>query len=126
VGKIRSHRDLIIYQKAFQAAMEIFRLTKCFPKEETFSLIDQIRRSSRSVAANLAEAFRKRYYPKFFVSKIVDSESESAETQVWLDFSCECHYLEKSVTDRLNKEYDEILNIALEMRAHPEKWQPLL
>ena len=123
--KIRSHRDLIIFQKAFEAAMEIFQLTKGFPKEENYSLIDQIRRSSRSVAANLAEAFRRRLYPRMFVAKIVDCESEAAETQVWLEFSNQCQYLDQSTTENLIGIYDEILNIAVEMKAHPERWQPL-
>ena len=123
--KIRSHRDLIIYQKAFEAAMEIFQLTKEFPKEENYSLIDQIRRSSRSVAANLGEAFRRRYYPKMFVAKIVDCESEAAETQVWLKFSSQCQYLDQSTAEKLIRIYDEILYIATEMKAHPERWQPL-
>ena len=91
--RIRSHRDLETYQLAFKAAMEIFALTKKFPKEEKFSLTDQIRRSSRSVCANLAEAFRKRRYPKSFAAKLSDSEGEAAETQVWLDFSLKCGYM---------------------------------
>jgi len=124
LGKIRSHKNLIIYQKAFDAAMEIFQLTKGFPKEETYSLIDQIRRSSRSVAANLAEAFRRRHYPRMFISKIVDCESEAAETQVWLDFSNECYYLDNPTTTKLISKYDEILYMAVEMKLHPEKWQP--
>ncbi|MCX6226492.1 MAG: four helix bundle protein [Bacteroidia bacterium] len=124
MGRIRSHNDLIIYQKAFQVVMEIFQLTKGFPKEESYSLIDQIRRSSRSVAANLAEAFRRRYYPRMFVSKLVDCVSEAAETQAWLEFSHQCQYLGEPTADKLIKTYDEILNIATEMRSHPEKWQP--
>jgi len=124
LSKIRSHKDLIIFQKAFQAAMEIFILTKGFPKEERYSLIDQIRRSSRSVAANLAEAFRRRHYPRMFVSKIVDCESEAAETQVWLDFAHECQYIDKPTVDKLIRTYDEILYMAVEMKLQPEKWQP--
>lgn len=85
--KIRSHRDLDVYNIAFEAAMEIFNLTRNFLKEEKYSLTDQIRRSSRSVCSNLAEAFRKRKYPKSFVPKLSGSEAKSAETQVWLDFS---------------------------------------
>ncbi|MFA6126224.1 MAG: four helix bundle protein [Bacteroidales bacterium] len=104
--------------------MEIFNLTKVFPKEETYSLIDQIRRSSRSVAANLGEAFRRRHYPKMLVSKIVDCESEAAETQVWLNFSCECHYLDAPTAEKLKQDYEEILSMAVEMKLHPERWQP--
>ena len=88
-------------------------MTRGFPKEETYSLIDQIRRSSRSVAANLGEAFRRRHYPKMFVAKIVDCESEAAETQVWLDFSYKCHYLDKDTTDKLIIDYNEILYMAV-------------
>ena len=90
-GKIRSHRELNVYRLSFEAGMEIFELSRSFPKEETYSLTDQIRRSSRSVSANIAEAFRKRQYPKSFISKLNDSESEAAETQVWLDYSLSCN-----------------------------------
>ena len=85
--KIRSHRELEVYQLAFRAAERIFEISKSFPKEETYSLTDQIRRSSRSVCSNLAEAFRKRRYPKSFVAKLTDSEGEAAETQTWIDFA---------------------------------------
>ena len=90
---IKNHRELKVYQKAFCSAMEIFQLTKTFPKEETYSLIDQIRRSSRSVNSNLAEAFRRRQYPRSFCSKLSECEAEAAETQNWLDFSLACQYL---------------------------------
>ncbi|MFZ4708116.1 MAG: four helix bundle protein, partial [Bacteroidales bacterium] len=85
--KIRTHKDLIVYQIAYQAALEINEITKLFPQEEKYSLTDQIRRSSRSLCANLAEAWRKRKYPKNFISKLTDVEAEAGETQVWLDFS---------------------------------------
>lgn len=88
--KIRSHTDLDVYRRAFEGAMQIFVLSQAFPKEETYSLTDQIRRSSRSVCANLAEAWRKRRYPNAFVSKLSDVESEAAETQVWLEFAVKC------------------------------------
>jgi len=88
--KIQSHRDLEIYCKAFTAAMQLFEHSKRFPKEETYSLTDQVRRSSRSVCANLAEAWRKRRYEAAFVSKLTDSESEAAETQVWIEFAVKC------------------------------------
>jgi four helix bundle protein len=90
---IKSHRDLRVYQKAFENAMDIFHLSKNFPKEELYSLTDQVRRSSRSVCANIAEAFRKRKYPKAFSLKLNESEAEAAETQNWLDFALECCYL---------------------------------
>src|SRR6266542_7101682 len=88
-----SFKDLIVYKKAFDQAMVIFEMTKNFPKEEKYSLIDQIRRSSRSVCACLAEGYRKRKYPAHFVSKISDSDMENSETQVWLDFSLACNYI---------------------------------
>lgn len=87
---IRTHKDLKVYKLAFESAMGIFEMTKSFPKEEKYSLTDQIRRSSRSVSTNIVEAFRKRRYPKSFISKLSDSEGEAAETQVWLEFSKEC------------------------------------
>ena len=120
--KIRSHQDLDVYKLAFNLAMEIFQLSKSFPKEETYSLTDQIRRSSRSVAANLAEAFRKRKYPKHFVSKLSDCEAEAAETQTWLEFSWKCEYIDMDTYVRLNKEYDHVLGKLVNMALHPEKW----
>src|ERR1041384_8582106 len=91
--ELKGHRDLKVYQLAYKLAMEIFEVSKAFPKEEKYSLTDQIRRSSRSVAANIAEGFRKRQYPKMFVSKLADSDGETAETQVWLDFARYCQYM---------------------------------
>jgi four helix bundle protein len=120
--KIRSHRDLETYQIAFKSAMEIFELTKKFPKEEKFSLTDQIRRSSRSVCANLAEAFRKRRYPKSFAAKLSDSEGEAAETQVWLEFSLECGYMEKATYERLFEVYEQVIGKLVNMALNPEKW----
>lgn len=86
-------KDLLVYKKAFELAMDIFEVSKHFPKEETYSLTDQIRRSSRSVCANFAEAYRRRKYPAHFISKLTDSDSENAETEVWLDFSLACNYI---------------------------------
>jgi four helix bundle protein len=119
---IKTHWELKVFKKSFDSAMEIFEISKKFPKEEKYSLTDQIRRSSRSVPANIAEAFRKRKYPKYFVSKIVDCESEAAETQVWLKFSDKCGYAETEKMERLIKEYDEILAMLVKMRNQPEKW----
>jgi four helix bundle protein len=101
VGKIENHTDLQVYQKAFEAAMLIFELSKSFPKEETYSLTDQIRRSSRSICANLAEGRRKRRYEAMFVSKLADAEGEAAETQVWLEFAVKCKYLKREETASL-------------------------
>lgn len=93
MGTIRFHTELLVYQKSFDSAMEIFNLSKSFPKEETFSLTDQIRRSSRSVCANIGEAWGKRRYPKSFISKLTDAEVEARETQVWPEFAKTCNYI---------------------------------
>ncbi len=121
--KISKHTDLIVYQMAFKAANDIFELSKNFPKEEKYSLTDQIRRSSRSVCANLAEAFRKRKYPKMFIAKLKDSEGEAAETQVWLDFSYNHGYINKIDHHRLILDYDNIIGKLVVMANQPEKWQ---
>jgi len=102
--------------------MEIFRLTKSFPKEETYSLTDQIRRSSRSVSGNLAEAFRKRRYPKSFISKLSDSEGEAAETQVWLAYAFNCGYIDKQVFESLDDKYDHIIAMIINMSSKPGNW----
>lgn len=102
--------------------MEIFNLTKSFPKEEVFSLVSQIRRSSRSVSSNLAEAFRKRRYERAFISKLSDCEAEAAETQVWLDYSVECGYLSKDFHEKLYKEYDNIIGKLVNMTQSSKKW----
>src|SRR6059036_1921877 len=107
--KITRHQNLDVYKRSFQAAMQIFEVSKAFPKEETYSLTDQIRRSSRSVCANLAEAWRKRRYTAAFVAKLSDSESEAAETQVWLQFSVECGYLDRDLAARFYQSYDEVI-----------------
>jgi len=120
--KIRSHRELEVYILSFGMAMKIFEISKGFPKEETYSLTDKIRRSSRSVCANLAEAFRKRRYPKSFVSKLSDSESEAAETQTWLDFSLSCDYIAEMEHGELNETYEKILGKLVNMSLHPENW----
>ena len=103
--KIKTHEDLEVYQIAFKAAMRIFELSKKFPNEERYSLTDQIRRSSRSVCANLAEAWRKRRYKAAFIAKLSDSEAEAAEVQVWLKFAVECNYLEIEKARDLYKDY---------------------
>jgi four helix bundle protein len=107
---------------AFTSSMEIFNLTKSFPKEEVFSLTSQIRRSSRSVSANLAEAFRKRRYEKAFISKLSDCEAEAAETQVWLDYSLECGYLSRDSHEILYEKCDNIIGKLIIMINYPEKW----
>lgn len=119
---IRSHKELEVYKLAYKLAMEIFKLSKSFPGEERYSLTDQIRRSSRSVAANLAEAFRKRRYEKAFVAKLSDSEGEAAETQTWLDFSRDCGYITPEFCERLNSEYEHVIGMLVNMIKSPEKW----
>jgi len=120
--RIRSHKDLDVYKMAFESAMRIYELSKLFPKEETYSLTDQIRKSSRSVCANLAEAFRKRRYPKAFISKLSDSEGEAAETQTWLDFAFKCEYISSDENTRLNETYEHIIGKLVNMSLDPEKW----
>ena len=119
---IKYYKDLIVYQKAFESAMEIFNLTKTFPSEEKYALTDQIRRSSRSVCGNLAEAWRKRRYEKLFVNKLIDSEGEAAETQNWLDFALACNYLNEETYKELYIKYDEILAMLVKMSKDYEKW----
>lgn len=104
--------------------MEIFNQTKSFPKDERYSLTDQIRRSSRSEAANIAEAYRKRQYPKMFVSKLADSDGETTETQVWLDFARDCGYLSAERHDKLRKSYEEVGKMTGSMMKHPERLAP--
>lgn len=120
--KIQNHSDLLVYQKAFAVAMKIFELSKGFPKEETYSLTDQIRRSSRSVCANLAEAWRKRRYEAAFISKLSDSEAEAAETQVWLEFAVECKYLNRTDAVELYTTYNEIIKTLVGMINHTDTW----
>jgi four helix bundle protein len=120
--KITSHRELDVYRLAFDAAMKIFELTKTFPVEEKFSLTGQIRRASRSVCGNLAEAWRKRRYEAAFVSKLCDCEGEAAEVQTWLEFSVKCQYLERSEAKALYATYDQILGKLVTMINHPQAW----
>lgn len=122
MAKITRHQDLEVYKKAFAAAMRIFEISKFFPKEETFSLTDQIRRSSRPVCANLAEARRKRRYEAAFIAKLNDSEGESAETQTWLEFSVRCEYMKKEIGSELFKEYDEILAMLVNTVNNSDQW----
>ena len=120
----KGFRDLKVYQLAYKLAMEIYHESKSFPKDERFSLTDQIRRSSRSVAANIAEGFRKRQYPKMFLSKLADSDGETAETQVWLDFARDCQYMSPQRRDELTKGYEEVGKMLGTMMSMPEKFMP--
>lgn len=119
---ITRHTQLKVYQRAYAAAMRVFQLSKGFPKEERYSLSDQIRHSSRSVAANLAEARRKRRYAAAFVSKLNDSEAKAAETQVWLQFAVDSEYLDKAEARLLYQEYEEVISMLVSMANSPEKW----
>ena len=119
---IRNYRELEVYRMAMDAAMEIFEVSKRFPAEEKYSLVDQVRRSSRSVCANLAEAWRKRRYPKSFVSKLSDSEAEAAETQVWLEIARRCGFLTEAEFLALDQTYEHIIGKLVRMIQFPEKW----
>jgi len=122
---LNGHRDLKVFQLAYKLAMRIFDESKTFPREERYSLTDQIRRSSRSVAANIAEGFRKRQYPNMFVSKLADSDAECSETRVWLDFSRDCGYLPNGTYEELTAGYDEVGRMLGAMMSSPEKFKPL-
>ena len=119
---VTRHTELDVYKRGFVAAMRLFELSKTFPKEETYSLTDQMRRSSRSVCANLAEAWRKRRYEAHFKSKLSDSEAEAAETQVWIQFAVDCNYLDRETATPIYKEYDEVLGMLVAMNRDAAKW----
>lgn len=114
--------ELLSYQKAFKLSMEIFQLSKNFPKEERYALTDQIRRSSRSVCACIAESYRKRKYPAHFISKLSDSDAENSETHVWLEFAFACKYIEEPVFNRLLSEVIEVGKLLNFMMLNPEKF----
>ncbi len=122
MSKIKTHKDLEVFQLSFSSGMEVFEMTKSFPKEETYSLTDQIRRSSRSVSGNIAEAFRKRRYPKSFISKLSDSEGEAAETQVWLDYALACEYINEKQYRDLTDKYDHIIAMLVKMISNTGNW----
>ena len=122
--KYRGYRDLKVYQLSYQLALQIHELTKRFPAEEKFSLVDQIRRSSRSVPANIAEAWKKRRYQKAFVSKLIDCSGESGETEVWLDFSKDLGYLDEASYNELVAGYDEVNKMLNSMIDRPDKFCP--
>jgi four helix bundle protein len=115
-------RDLKVYQLAYRLAMEIFRESKSFPHEERYSLTDQIRRASRSVASNIAEGYRKKRYPRMFVSKMADADGEATETQVWLDFARDCGYLSSARQVELTAGYEEIGRMLGGMIHNPERF----
>ena len=119
---IKHFRELDVYQKAFVAAMKIYEITKSFPKDEIYSLVDQIRRSSRSVCSNLAEAWRKRKYIAVFKNKLTDAMQEASETQSWLEFCFACKYIEKNTFDKLDDEYEKILLMLNSMEKNAGKF----
>jgi four helix bundle protein len=104
----KGHRDLKVFQRAYSLALQIFEVSKTFPKEERFALTDQLRRSSRSVAANIAEGYRRGRHPHMFKLRLVDADAETTETQVWLDFARDCGYLSRDRAEELLKGYEEI------------------
>ena len=120
--KILSHLELRVYQAAALLRKKIFVLTLSFPADERFELRSQIRRSSRSVCASIAEAWRKRHYPAHWISKLSDAEQEAAETQVWVETALECDYITPTVASELHQEYEAVLGQLVTMAANPEKW----
>jgi four helix bundle protein len=120
---IRHFRELEVYRLGMESAMRIFEVSKLFPREEKYSLTDQIRRSSRSVSTNIAEGWRKRRYPNAFVSKLSDADAEAAETQVWLEFAFKCGYLDQKLRGQLDDAYDHIMGKLVNMLTRPEQWR---
>jgi four helix bundle protein len=123
MSNIRHFEDLEVYPLAFDTAMKIFEASKNFPGNERFSLTDQIRRSSRSVCTNIAEAWRKRRYPNAFVSKLSDADAEAAETQVWLAFAVKCGYLDMELAGELKEVYNRVMGKLVRMLTKPEQWR---
>ena len=121
---MQGFKDLKVYRLAYRLAMEIFQLSKSFPPEERYSLTDQIRRSSRSVPANIAEGYRKRQYTKAFVNKMSDADGEATETQVWLHFSKDCGYIKAEDCQRLCEGYEEVGRMLGGIIANPERFLP--
>lgn len=122
MAEYKGFRDLIVYQRSYKLAMEIFKIVKSFPAEEKYGLADQIKRSSRSVASNIAEAWVKRKYPKSFVSKLLDALAEESETEVWIDMSLDCNYIDKQIHISLMKDYDEVARMLSSMINNPDKF----
>jgi four helix bundle protein len=117
-------RDLKVYQAAYQSAMDVFAVSRTFPPHERYSLTDQIRRASRSVAANIAEGYRKRQYPNLFALKLAEADAEATETQVWLDFARDCQYLAVPEHSRITAKYVEIGKMLGAMLSRPEQFAP--
>jgi four helix bundle protein len=123
VGQIvKNYKELDVYQNAINSAMDIFQLTKSFPSEEKYSLVDQVRRCSRSVCANVAEAWRKRRYQAAFVAKLSDAEAEASETQVWIELAQRCTYIDKAKADEIDTKYDHIVRQLVCMINESNRW----
>ncbi len=120
--RIRHFRELIVYRRGFDGAMRIFQITKGFPVEERYSLVDQIRRASRSVCSNLAEGWRKRRYPAVFQNKVTDAMMEASETQCWLEFALACEYINQKTFDTLDDEYEQIIAMLNSMEMNANKF----
>jgi len=118
----RGFRDLIVYQKSYQLAIDVFKLTKLFPKEEKYVLVDQMRRASRSIPANLAEAWARRRYPKSFINKLVDCHGEELEMEVWINMALDFEYITESTHNELIARYSEISKMLNSMENQPEKF----
>ena len=118
----KSVKETTVYKKGFELAMEIFQASKSFPKEETYSLTDQVRRSSRSVCICLQEAYRKKRYPAHFISKVTDSDMENSETSGWLDFALACNYISQNQFEKLNIKNEEIGKLLNHMINNPDKY----
>lgn len=116
------YRTLLGYQKAFTLAMRIYHVSKTFPQEERFGLTTQIRNSSRSVCTNIVEAYKRRRYKDYYISKLNDSETENAETQVWLDFAIACHYFTNEIYLELKSDNDEVAKLVLYMINNPDRF----
>ncbi|MGB9498218.1 MAG: four helix bundle protein [Dissulfuribacterales bacterium] len=121
-GFVKTYKDLRVFQNAMDAAMLIYERTKRFPREEKYSMVDQMRRSSRSVCANMAEAWRKRRYRAAFVAKLSDAESEACETQVWVEFARRCQYLDHQECRQLDETYDLIMGQIVRMIDGADRW----
>lgn len=119
---VKFHQELKVFQKSFETAMHIYELSKSFPKDELYSLTDQIRRSSRSVSANISEAWGKRRYQKSFIAKLTDSEGEARETQTWLKFALACNYIIEEEFNNLNNQYNQIIGMLVNMINQSEMW----
>ena len=119
---IKSFKDLTVYKKSFDLAMEIYHISKRFPRDEIYSLTSQIRRSSRSVCSNLAEGYRKRQYPSHFISKVSDADMENSETQVWIDFASSCNLISQDIKSKLLDKSEEIGKLLFHMIKNPDKY----